>query len=426
MESQRKIEYFEGTSFSELYADDIAGGNYAFLLSYPCTAAWSPCPNTRKYYIQDGNVEEKKVGFDKIRQKEPWKIMAVLGETLPGILTSRPPDSLIQYWKDHFGFSYENMIVLPHENWADNLNAREDFEKLITLFPYDYIRPEKHAVDPDTHYRLLSKCSLAEQCHSVPDYDIYDLREVSVEAIGFSSVYHYPYLVKTSHGLSGEGTYIIKNDEDLSFCMEELRIYRRMKLADFIVVMDFVENVADNYCVQFYVDKKGQPKLIGATSQLVSSTGVHLGGVIRFQGTDMTKFSDIILHFSRSMNQSGYFGVVGVDVLEDRDGVLHVIDANIRVNGSTPLCLQRQTLLPLGKAVAKYSTDYYIEDNLDATLTNLKQELDRKDFMILSAVEYPSSSGTRTEIYGIVTGENINEMERTEKGLSGKGLRLME
>jgi hypothetical protein len=94
-----KFDYFKGNSFSELYGSDI-DSSYAFLLSYPTTADWSAYPNGRKYIIQDGNEADKKVTFDKVFQKEPWKIMAVLGDQLGGILIARPPQELLDYWQE--------------------------------------------------------------------------------------------------------------------------------------------------------------------------------------------------------------------------------------------------------------------------------------------------------------------------------------
>jgi hypothetical protein len=423
MGQQITFQYVQGSSFSELFAADIADSRKAFLLSYPSTASWSPYPNTSKYLIQDGNVEEKKAGFDQIRQREPWKIMAVLGNRLPGLMTSRPPDGLIDYWKDAFGYSYDNMQVLPHERWADILNQEQPYTRIITLFPYDHILPGLHAVDPDAHYYLLSKCSLADICPSVPPYQVYDLYEIDLDQLPLPSVY--PYAVKTSHGLSGEGTYIIHNDRDKAHCLAELQIYVQMRLVRYIVVMAFVSDVTDNYCVQFYVDRTGGVSLIGATHQLVSETGVHLGGIIRFQATDMNPFFDIIQHVALHVHQRGYFGVIGVDILKDKDGRLHVIDANIRVNGSTPLCLQRNQLLDADRETAKYSTDYCFQGSLDQALKTFKKPLDGKDFMILSALETRTGSRLRTDIYGIVTGKDPQAMLQTEKRLADQGLLLL-
>jgi hypothetical protein len=232
-------------------------------------------------------------------------------------------------------------------------------------------------------------------------------------------------LIKTSHGLSGEGTYIIKSASDLNYCLEELRKYLDIKLLDTIIVSQFVKNTVQNYCVQFYVNKAGEITLIGTTGQLVSAEGNYLGGLIHYRETDMSRFFEMIAAIGQYAHQCGYFGFIGFDVLEDQDGQLYMIDANFRINGSTPLCLQRHTLLKLGKEVAKYSSDYRMEGTLDSILVTLKPELERKDFMILSALEKIKYGKIYTDIYGIVTGETIEEMQQIEQNLQDKGLQWL-
>ncbi len=417
-----KIEYFQGSSFSDLFAEDIAGEQYGFILNYPTTASWARYPNTEKYFIQDGSLEETKVAYDKIVQKEPWCNLAVLGDDIPGILLRAPRNLLLNYWRDCFGFHYEKTEVLQRTIWCDYLNQSDRFDKLISRFPFDHILPEKHAVDPDEHYRLLSKTTLAEMGVHYPQYQIYNVHDVRLEDVALPD--QYPYLVKTSHGLSGEGTYIIKSDEDLRYCSREVRNYLASGLLDNLIVSEFVKGEVANYCVQFYVNKQGQPTLIGATTQMVTPQGEFAGGLIYYDDHGMDKFLHQVAVISRFLHKHGYFGVVGIDSLEDGDGQLHLIDANIRVNGSTPLCLQRNTMRALGKQVAKYSTDYRMDGTLDTVLTTLKKELDRKDFVILSAVEKAHYGNIFCEIYGIVTGETVQEMNRIEEGLAARGLQL--
>ena len=416
--------YFAGNSFSDIYGPDIKDAKHAFVLQYPCTAHWAYYPNTKKYFIQDGSREETKVGYDKLCQKEPWKIMAVLGDAMPGIMVRGPRDVLVGYWKDAFGHAYNNMQVLERSVWGDFLNQHNEYQKFITLFPYDRLKAEKHAVDPETHYRLLSKATLAEMDINVPPYKVYDLRTTPLEDVDLPN--HYPYLIKTTHGLSGEGTYIIRRIHDVEFCFRELRHYMESKLVTEIVVSDFVRDEVANYCVQFYVGKDGGVKLLGATSQLVSPAGVFLGGLIRYAETDMSRFAPMIGRMAAFAHKNGYFGVIGLDVLEDRDGALHCIDANIRVNGSTPLCLQRHVLMGMGKNVAKLSTGYHMKGTLDDILVALKPELDRRDLLILSALEKANYGQIFCEIYGIVAGETLEEMQRIEAALAAKGLVLTE
>ncbi|MEH2405246.1 carbamoylphosphate synthase large subunit [Nostoc sp.] len=422
MNSKYNFQYFQGSSLSDLFAQDVTDTSYGFILNYPATASWAAYPNLKKYFIQDGSSEATKTSFDKICQKEPWKILAVLGDRIPGIVIIPPPKSLLQYWQEHFGFSYSNIEMMDRLTYLDDLSHSVRFDKLITLFPFDHLKIEKHAIDSDTHYRLLSKVTLAELGVQCPKYDSYNLHTCNLEDIQLPQ---FPYLIKTSHGLSGEGTYIIKSLSDLNYCLEEIRNYLNIKLLDKIIVSEFVKNQVQNYCVQFYVNKVGEITLIGTTRQLVTPEGNYLGGLIDYRNTDMSKFFEMIAAIGQSAHKQGYFGVIGFDVLEDHDGQFYAIDANFRVNGSTPLCLQRHTLLGLGKEVAKYSSDYRMEGTLDSILVTLKPELDRKDLIILSALEKVKYGKIYTEIYAIVTGETIEEMQHIEQKLQNKGLQWL-
>ncbi|MFB2982894.1 ATP-grasp domain-containing protein [Microseira sp. BLCC-F43] len=415
--------YFEGNSLSDLFATDIKNASYAFILNYPATASWAAYPNRKKYFIQDGSSEATKTSFDKICQKEPWKNLAVLGDALPGVVIIPPQNLLVQYWREHFGFSYTNAEMIDCSTYLDELSHSLSFEKIITLFPFDHLKPEKHAVNPDTHYHLLSKVTLADLGVQCPKYSSYNLHEISLKDIQLPE--QFPYLIKTSHGLSGEGTYIIRNASDLNYCLEEVRKYLDIELLDTIIVSEFVKNAVENYCVQFYVNKAGEITLIGTTTQLVTESGNYLGGLIHYRETDMSKFFEMIAAVGQYAHQQGYFGVIGFDVLQDKDGQFYAIDANFRVNGSTPLCLQRHTLLKLGKEVAKYSTDYRMDGTLDSILVALKPELERKDFIILSALEKVKYGKIYTEIYAIATGETIEEMQQIEHKLQNKGLQLL-
>lgn len=419
--TSHRFQFFQGNSLSDVFAQDVSGKRCALILNYPATAHWAAYPNTQNYFLQDGSSEANKVSFDKICQKEPWKNLAVLGDTLPGVVISPPQDLLMQYWQEHFGFQSQQLERLDCATYLDDLNQSDRIDRVLTLFPFDRLLPEKHAVNPDTHYHLLSKATLDQLGIPCPTYQTYDLAQTSLDQIPLPA--QFPYLIKTSHGLSGEGTYIIRNPSDLNYCLEELKKYLKIKLLKTIVVSAFVKHEVNNYCVQFYVNQHGDIALIGVTQQLVNAEGSYLGGLIDYTN-DLSQFAHLIAAVGHYAHQQGYFGMIGFDVLEDRDGQFYAIDANFRINGSTPLCLQRHTLLKLNKAIAKYSSGYRMEGTLDSILTALRPQLERKDLLILSALEKVKYGKIYTEIYGIVAGETLQDMQQIEQSLHTKGLQL--
>jgi hypothetical protein len=170
MTSLPTFQFFQGNSFSDLFAQDWLtqdpdnkdpdNKRAALLLNYPATASWAAYPNTERYFLQDGSSESTKTSFDKVCQKEPWKNLAVLGDVLPGIVIRPPQPLLLRYWQDYFGFRYPHLEMMDCSTYLDDLNQSDRIDRVITLFPFDRLLPEKHAIDPNTHYRLLSKATL--------------------------------------------------------------------------------------------------------------------------------------------------------------------------------------------------------------------------------------------------------------------------
>ncbi|WP_322709176.1 hypothetical protein [Nostoc sp. ChiSLP03a] len=62
---------------------------------------------------------------------------------------------------------------------------------------------------------------------------------------------------------------------------------------------------------------------------------------------------------------------------------------------------------------------------MDSILVTLKPELDRKELIVLSALEKVKYGKIYTEIYAIVTGETIQEMQHIEQKLQNKGLQWL-
>ena len=412
--------YFTGNSFEQLYKPDFDSQEdyyYTFLLFYPTTAAWSNFKNDQKYIIQDGNEEEKKVEFDKVMLKEAWKNMALLGKT-ETFTVQIPPKELIEYWEAHLGNEL-TIYQIKHNDHYRLLNQNDLVDKYVTLFPHDHLLPEKHAVDPDVHYELLSKLTLDKMGFPCPKHTAWYFSKTDPKDVDLPK--EFPYAVKTSHGLSGEGTYLIHSQEDLENCRKEFRAYWNLNLVKAVVVSDFVKNVVDNYCVQFYVNFQGEVTLLGATHQIVTSKGEYLGGQIDYE-EDLQKFDFIIKEAASFAHQKGYFGVIGLDVLEDTEGNLSVIDANIRINGSTGMCILRNMLLALGKRYARYSGGFYSYGSLSDFLKRFETELQNKDFILLSSVEKEKDGKKILDMYGILAAKNKEELDEIAEKLEKKGL----
>ncbi|MDL5052031.1 hypothetical protein QQ056_00365 [Oscillatoria laete-virens NRMC-F 0139] len=74
MDLPDRFSEFQGSSLSDLFAQDIRGDRDCFILNYPATAKWAAYPNTQKYFIQDGSSEATKTSLIRFAKKNLGKI----------------------------------------------------------------------------------------------------------------------------------------------------------------------------------------------------------------------------------------------------------------------------------------------------------------------------------------------------------------
>lgn len=404
----KTIHTFEGNSISDLYAADTAEEKHAFMLSYPSTAQWEPFPNVNKFPIHDGGNQQDKVPEHIVKQKEPYRHLAVLGKGIPAFLTVLPPQELIGYWQEHFSMGLADIIALPKDSYCDVINASE--WKVITLFPFEHIAADKHAVNPDNHYFVLDKTTLPQMGIPLPPQQVISphLLPAYKDKI--------PFVVKTAQGLSGDGTFIIKTPADFDKCLQKVKDYGLQE----VIMQQLVQNIKTNHGVQFYLSKQGKITFIGSSHQLTDAEGHYQGNVVSYSQMEMEKFLPIIKNVAAFLQQHGYFGIAGLDILEDTEGQLFVIDGNFRLTGATPQYMLKNDLMVAGFGHSKICTEYGYHGQLKDFLRSLKEELTGKIFTILSAYE----NNGKTEVYGITAGHSLKEISTNEQKLFAKGLTI--
>ncbi|KUJ19706.1 uncharacterized protein LY89DRAFT_568995, partial [Mollisia scopiformis] len=248
--------------------------------------------------------------------------------------------------------------------------------KLAPRLPLDGMDSLPHALHPDIHYELLSKrgLAIAEGSFATPCSRLLDLKvdwesqdgessaaptetvqswmnEV-VEAISERSI---PFVLKLQQTIFGKGTYIVKSEEARSTLLSELK-----GLMDFnagrttksnhhlmpatFVLTDFVdcpEGGSPSFAITFFVRRDGSHTFINCCEQTLSVHYTWDGSFISFAEQDRLSkhFSQTITEVSGYLHGKGYYGCVGIDVLEDRHGKQWVVDLNVRPPGSLILGL---------------------------------------------------------------------------------------
>ena len=91
------------------------------------------------------------------------RFCCVAGNKLPILVHQLPSKFLSSHWKKWLPNFVEPMVKTIDEGLVDD-------NPLITSFPLEEIPEEKHAVNPDMHYRVLEKAAIPDIGVRYPSY----------------------------------------------------------------------------------------------------------------------------------------------------------------------------------------------------------------------------------------------------------------
>jgi len=293
-------------------------------------------------------------------------------------------------------------IVLEQDH-TDDSNT-----KYITLFPHGHLKDSQHLINPHKHYKVLGKEAIIESKVNQPKSFVWYPEEGKIQDIPI------PFALKATHGLSGDGTWLIRKEEDRSKVSKINFIgrgYKRMVVSE---LLDYVHN----YCIHFYVSK--DPKrdvLLGVTRQIIDSNGGWDGSSIDFteQDTLFVKLSGIVNHLSEYLRKNDYFGIVGVDVLENASGELFVIDLNPRINGSTCLCLLRKHMTKHGKFKMHFLGEVKFNTSPDKVLSLLNDLVHENSVFVFGLADLKDEN--MTSCFLASCGSTQEELLSVEKSI---------
>ncbi|EDO29663.1 predicted protein [Nematostella vectensis] len=265
----------------------------------------------------------------------PLRACPVAGDSIPLLLRGAPSHSLSQHWLKWVPGFTPPFIKHIHEVM--------DYDDIVTSFPHQMIPSCKHAVDPEVHYKLLSK-------NSIPEMGAHTPHHMTMENHAL------PCMVKAAHGKGTKGTFKADTEQELEQILVELR--NNLQRCEPPILTEVIEDIDGNYCLQFYLHKSGEIYWLGVTTQIMGDKFVWGGGVV-----DWTKqlylrglLWGTICPVKEYLHKQGYFGIVGIDVLTSKRGKF-VIDVNPRINGTTPQLFLAPRMADLGYGLSVYIAD---------------------------------------------------------------------
>ncbi|KAK3331282.1 hypothetical protein B0H66DRAFT_546203 [Apodospora peruviana] len=176
------------------------------------------------------------------------------------------------------------------------------------------------------------------------------------------------FVLKNQQTFGGAGTWVITTEEQKEALLDDMKREDgplRKLLAQItvenhhlspgsLVISDIVKDPIGDYGLTFLVKESGEAEFLAASEQMIDGNNAWLGSTINYDNQERLhdKFKDVIERTAKWVASHGYFGPVGVDVLETATPgetathsgevtAFHIVDLNVRTSGSLSLPLLR-------------------------------------------------------------------------------------
>ena len=281
--------------------------------------------NDRQYLVYD--CPPSPLYFDRL--VSPFRHLPAAGNEIPIIMECKPESYLQQHWKEWLPAFPPVVIKSLDEGLQDDV-------PVVTTAALQGIPKYKHSVHPDVLYEVQLKSSILDVGVPFP-------RHLDKNSISF------PCAVKADMSTGGRGSWLVKNESELSDTLREIRDVCRWKGR--IVFQEFIPGAKEVPSFQFYLHKSGQVFWVGTTTGGFDGIFAWTSGTVdwdRQEEYEQLVYEDFTLPIKKYLQNRGYFGLVTFEVLitDDRK---YLVDVNPRIGGDTThLLLARHMALDIG------------------------------------------------------------------------------
>lgn len=306
---------------------------------------------------------------------------------LPGCV----PDG-VSSSREHVKMQIEETISVldpsqrPRIRWVDELDIMtlKPGQRIAPLMPLDNLVDFACVVSPDLHYELLSNQGLANSGLKTPRCEIVDFNTLAPATAnccaacrnhGHSELIEdactgvrrawrneqirrtvsvlrakaLPYTVKLQQAMGGSGTMWVKSENELAevtWYIGEVYLKKYLSRLDAtnlhlkpvnLILSDIIDG--DTRAVSWFIQKNGEFVFISCSTQAWSDEGHFTGSRIVYseQATLAKCMGPTLRRVSDFLHGKGYYGPVGIDVVEDGQGEQYIVDLNVRTISSSLL-----------------------------------------------------------------------------------------
>lgn len=351
---------------SELYkADEPAA---VLLTEYPSSNSdETQFRNTEEFIIHDPFPPPERA---LLKILGPHHLMFCWGNNIPVCSEISPHEELFSHWRRSFG-----------DDCVPKWKGYDAEDKYITLFPYESLSDSQNVIDQKTLYDLHSKAELEK----IDCVQAKVLSQISA-----------PCILKLSHGYAGLGNFFINDEQDE---IEAKNYIDQHWPGAKIVINEIIEDIIGDFGVQFYLAKDGSFVCMGFTNQLFNENKRWVGGrfSLGIQDELYSKFMPIVKSVAKHLSQNGYFGVVGVDILQNKNDEFFLVDINPRLTGITPFLIASRLLIHRGYEEGLYAASILFKGDLKA-LIRKAESIEKSKVFVLSAYEDKQSNITKCHL----------------------------
>ena len=357
----------------------------------------------------------------------------------------------------------------PHLHFAEHLKYLkvESKQKLLPLWPLEDLINQCCVISPQLHFSLGSKQALFESKLTSPHCEIIEFNTLpskdskncckpcldhwnefqiprkctgprkqwldaeSDRVIQYLLAKPLPYLIKFQQTMGGNGTLPARNPRELveaAYFISQTYLpnhlprltKQNVSLQPMNLVLSDIVDYTAHHALNFFLMKSGSPTFVCVAQEMTAKERVWIGNTIAYgQQSELEgRLGPTMRQTSAFLHSRGYYGPVGLDVLEDKTGVQWVVDLNVRTGGSYILGTLRKHFEDKGLLYASLLLLLNVKINRQAFIKQFCFDFQNGSVIIAAWYEEAKGDSNGYVVIGAETREDLRQKEKMFQELS--------
>jgi len=212
-----------------------------------------------------------------------------------------------------------------------------------------------------------------------------------------------PFVLKMQQTIFGRGTFIIKTATERKMLLSRLPMILEYSVRctnssnahlrpGSLIISQYISSTKKlnvSFAVTFFLNRDGTHTFLCCAEQVFGESNHWAGASIYYERQCELEghFKMTIRDVCRFLHTKGYYGAVGIDILEDDCGTQWVVDLNVRPPGSLALGLLKGFFIKRGFQEARLISAMHVLSSKEELCVELKKELEQGRIILIAWVE---------------------------------------